>query len=121
MTAQFALYYFRVARRIVHAVQAQYLKCAQNRKAKRLRERPMAALVFRQCSHVVPSSRLGQHTYRPIPVETCLRAGASQRLNEHGRFRPLALEISLKNEFREVRPCAKWNEKMGDSPGAQNG
>src|SRR5437016_5388054 len=60
-------------------------------------------LVSRQRYTSDSSSRLGQSTCPPIPVETRLRARASQTLNEHWRVRSLGWKFPLKNEF--AKPC----------------
>jgi len=57
-------------------------------------------LVSRQRSTSDASSRLGQRAYGPIPVETRLRARASQTLNEHWRVRSLGWKFPLKTNSR---------------------
>jgi hypothetical protein len=57
----------------------------------------------RQRSTSDAPSRLGQRTYPPIPVETRLRARASQTLIEHWRVRSLGWKFPLNNEFAKPR------------------
>jgi len=56
--------------------------------------------VSRQRSTSDASSRPGRRTYPPIPVETRLRAGASQTLNEHWRVCSLGWKFPLKTNSR---------------------
>ena len=70
MAAQRAVYYFRVARKVVHAVQAQHLDALMIAK----REgsggvRVSGELVSCQRSTSDASSRLGQRTYSRFPLK----------------------------------------------------
>jgi hypothetical protein len=115
MAAQRAVYYFRVPRKIVHAVQARTLIRSESQSEKgsgSVRVCRDAKLVSRQRSASDVSSRPRQRTCPPTPAETRLRAGASQKPKRALAYLLSTLEI-VRNVLRheDVTPAGsipKW-------------